>query len=38
MEYINKVFINNGGEAEVAEYKEQVIKEYRDNPSVRYDD
>ncbi|MCB2291704.1 ATP-binding protein [Clostridium sp. CS001] len=34
MELVNKVLIDNGGEGEVAYYKEQVIKEYKDNPLI----
>lgn len=34
MEYINKILIDNGGEAEVANYKEQIIQEYQDNPLI----
>ena len=34
MEYKNKIFINSGGEAEIANYKEQVIQEYQDNPLI----
>ncbi|MBZ9689340.1 ATP-binding protein [Clostridium estertheticum] len=34
MEYVNKILINNGGEAEIANYKEQIIKEYHDNPLI----
>jgi len=34
MEYVNKILIDNGGEAEVANYKEQIIHEYQNNPLI----
>jgi hypothetical protein len=34
MEKANKVFVNNGVEAVIAEYKEQIVDEYKNNPFI----